>query len=130
MSILYIRRVNSIKKKEREQVLKASNIGVEFRSSGDKNITIFKKSEIARLIQIRTNHFLSTSYQSRIGNQIKDICTFCKKEEITRDHLITRYTTLKNKNLNLIKKCRLDRFNITRYKLTQERRRRREVLLF
>lgn len=131
MSISHIRRrVNSLKKREGKQALESSNIGTEYVSSGDKGIKTFKKSETARLIQLRTNHFLSTSYKKGRGNQMEDTCTLCNREAMTRDHLMTRCKTLRGENLDLIRECKLDKFKMTGYGLTEEKRRRREDPVF
>jgi hypothetical protein len=52
-----------LKKREKKQALKASNMEVEYAFSENNGIRTFKKSETLRLIQLRTNHFLSASYK-------------------------------------------------------------------
>jgi hypothetical protein len=49
---------------------------------------------------------------------------------MTRDHLITRYTILRKKNLDLLKECRLEKSKITRYSLEKKRRRKENPLLW
>jgi hypothetical protein len=131
MSVSHIRtRVSSLKKRQGKQALESSNMGTKYASSGDKDIKTFKKSETTRLIQLRTGHFLSASYKKRRGNEMEDTCTLCNKEAMTRDHLMTRCTTLKKENLDQIRECKLDKSKITGYGLAEERRRKREDPLF
>lgn len=92
-----------MKKKKSEQILKASNMEIEYASLGDKNIRTFKKSETIRLIQLRTDHFLSATKKKARGNQMVDACTFYKKEAIIRDYFMTKCTILKKQNLDLLR---------------------------
>lgn len=126
ISVSYItRKVNFLKNREKEQALKASNMETKYASSENKNIKTFKKSEILRLILLRTNHFISTLYEKRRGNLIEDTCTICKKEAVSRDHIKTRFIILKKKNLDWIRECKLVKSKMTQYSLIEERRRRR-----
>jgi hypothetical protein len=63
------KKVNSLKKKEKKQVLKSYNMRAKYEFLEDKDIKAFKKSEITKLIQQRINNFLSVS---------------CKKRRVTR----------------------------------------------
>lgn len=122
--VSHIRRsVNTLKKRERQHILRASNMGEEYVFSGNKSIKTFKKSETSRLIQYRINHFVSDSYEKRRDNQMENNCTFCRKDAIIRDHLMIRYIILRNKNLDLIKECKLYKSKITGYGLAEKRRR-------